>query len=121
MARRSKREVKPKADDPDSAPLPQRAIREIRRRVRDLDDPIRYVIVSAFTPRFILYFDVTSDSFVMNDLSGGTLFKRRAHAAAIAAVMRDGLQIVKVKVGRRGSLKALSPIKPRLPRRRPSG
>lgn len=113
MPRSSKRKAK---SGQSNGALPPGAIREIRRRIHDLDDPIRYVIVSAFTSRFLLYFDVTRDCFVMNDLSGGTLFKRRAHAAAVAAVMRDGMQIVKVKVGRRGSLKVLSRIKPRLPR-----
>jgi hypothetical protein len=33
-------------------------IKEINRRVKDSRDPVRYMLVSEFSRKFILYFDV---------------------------------------------------------------
>jgi hypothetical protein len=38
-----------------------------------MENPIPYAIASEFSRRFILYYDVTRDVFVMNDASGATL------------------------------------------------
>jgi hypothetical protein len=48
--------------------------RELQRRIDDLDDPTRFLLVSQLTPRFALYYNVTDDVYVMNDPKGGTLF-----------------------------------------------
>jgi hypothetical protein len=59
-------------------------IKEIDRRVRDSRDPVRYMLVSEFSRNFILYYDATSDTYVMNDASRGTLFKRREVADSVS-------------------------------------
>ena len=74
--------------------------RELRRRIRDLDDPTRYLLVSVFTPRFVLYYNVSNDTFGMNDPLLGTLFKRRAAAVAIQRLLRTGTQVVQCRADR---------------------
>ena len=67
----------------DFKPLSPAQIRELERRVRDSRDPIRYVLVSEFSRRFILYYNVSEDVYAMNDLAGGTLFKRLKTAESV--------------------------------------
>lgn len=56
-------------------------VRELRRRVRDLEDRTRYLLVSVFTPRMALYYNVSNDTFGMNNPSLGTLFKQRSRSS----------------------------------------
>ena len=63
----------PKRDVDDDSQLSPEWIRELKRRVKDSRDPVRYMLVSEFTRKFILYYDVTSDTYAMNDASRGTL------------------------------------------------
>lgn len=52
-------------------PLSPAQIRELRRRVRDLEDRTRYLIASVFIPRsFVLYYDVAGDTYLMNEPAG---------------------------------------------------
>lgn len=88
--------------------------RALQRRVRDLDDRTRYLLVSVFTPRMVLYYNVSNDTFGMNDPSLGTLFKRRAAAIAIQRLLRTGIQVVKCLADRHDRV-----VKSSLPRLRP--
>lgn len=102
---RSKRRVS--GDDPDLTPS---QIRELDRRIKDMDDPVRYLIVSEFGPRFILYYNVSDDTFAHNNPAGGTLFKRRAAAESIRKLLRSTVTIAKFSIkGKR--LKRISPIR----------
>src|SRR5262249_27287890 len=85
-------------------------IRELKRRVKDSRDPVRYMLVSEFTRKFILYYDVTSDTYVMNDASRGTLFKRREVAESVKAYLGEGVALVKF-TPKGGRLKCLSPFR----------
>jgi hypothetical protein len=109
-----------KAAADDLAPLTRSQIRQLQRQIRDLDDRTRYLLVSAFTKRFVLYYDVTTDTFVMNDPSLGTVFKRRAAAEAIRRLLRPGVEIVRCRVNRRNRLvkSSLPHLSPLLRRRR---
>ena len=49
--------------DEDFEPLSPAQIRELERRVRDSRDPIRYMLVSEFSRRFILYYNVSDDVY----------------------------------------------------------
>jgi hypothetical protein len=95
--------------------------RELQRRIDDLDDPTRFLLVSQLTPRFALYYNVTDDVYVMNDPKGGTLFKRRKAAAAVKTLLgkeksvriirceskrANGAQIPVLKFARRSSAQA---------------
>ena len=42
-------------------------MQELRRRVADVDDVTRYLLVSQIGPRFALYYNVADDVYVMND------------------------------------------------------
>ena len=85
-------------------------VREINRRVRDSENPVRYMLTSEFGRKFILYYDVSRDAFVMNDPSGGTLFKRREAAENVGRLLGRGVLIVKFTIKGR-KLKRLSPYR----------
>jgi len=75
------------------------------------------MVVSEFTRRFILYYNVSSGMFAMNDPSGGTLFKRREAAEGVKKLLGTGISIVKYTT--KGSkLRRLSPYRSRWIRRR---
>lgn len=88
--------------------------RELQRRIRDLNDRTRYLLVSVFSRRMVLYYDVTSDTFGMNNPSLGTLFKRRVAALAIQRLLRPGIQVIKCRADRHGCV-----VKSSLPRMLP--
>jgi hypothetical protein len=98
----------------DVPPLTPAQIRELKRRLVDLKDRKRFLLVSAFTARTAFYYDVSQDTWGMNDPSLGTLFKRRATATAVQRLLRDGVQVVRCRVNRRGRI-----IKKSVPRVRP--
>jgi len=87
------------ATDPEFDPLDDELtpaqIRELRRRLADLDDDTRYLLVSQMTPRFALYYNVADDVYVMNDPRGATLFKRRKAAVAVKALLGGSVRIVR--------------------------
>jgi hypothetical protein len=96
------------ADDDTS--LSPEWIKEINRRVKDSRDPVRYMLVSEFSRKFILYYNVTSDTFAMNDASRGTLFKRREAAESVKDHLGQGIALVKFTV-KGGKLERLSPFR----------
>jgi hypothetical protein len=102
--------IAPKEDVADEAPLSPEWIKEINRRVKDSRDPVRYMLVSEFSRKFILYFDVGTHTFAMNDASRGTLFKRREVAESVKAHLGKGVALVRFTV-KGGRLKRLSPFR----------
>jgi len=72
-------------------------IAELRRRVVDLDDVTRYLLVSQLAPRFALYYNVSDDVYVMNDPQGATLFKRHKTALAVKALLGGSIRILRCK------------------------
>lgn len=94
----------------DLEPLSPAQIRELERRVRDSRDPVRYMLVSEFTRRFILYYNVSDDVYAMNNPSEGTLFKRLKTAQSVKKLLGGKTSIVKYTTAR-GKLKRLSPYR----------
>jgi hypothetical protein len=94
----------------DDTPLFPEWIKEIKRRVKDSRDPVRYVLVSEFSRKFILYYDVSTDTFAMNIPSRGTLFKRREIAESVKDHLGQGIALVKFAI-KGGRLKRLSPLR----------
>ena len=82
--------------------------RELRRRLADVRNPIRYVVFSDITGdgRWRLWLDVTGDGYGMS-IDQATLFKRESVARAVAKEYSEGrrsdLLIAKIttKNGRR--------------------
>lgn len=85
-------------------------IKEVNRRVRDAEDPIRYMIASEFSRRFVLYYNVSSDSFVMNSPEHGTQFKRREIAARVMQLLGKHHALVKFTTAN-GKLRRLSAVR----------
>jgi hypothetical protein len=81
-----------------------------KRRVRYSRDPVRYMLVSEFSRKFILYYDVTTNTYAMNDASRGTLFKRREIAESVKSHLGEGVALIKFTV-KGGKLKRLSPFR----------
>lgn len=100
--------VRPQQSEEDEERLPPAFIKELKRRLRDSRDPVRYMLVSEFSRRFILYYNVSSDTYVMNEPSGGTLFKRREAAESVKKLLGKRISIVKY-MKKNGKLKRLSP------------
>jgi hypothetical protein len=103
----------------DDAPLSEAQIRGLRRRLADLKDPVRYLIVSEMGPRFALYYNVADDLYGMNDLTYATLFKRRAAALAVRRLLGRGTRVIQCTTQRRKGLRV--PVLHAKSRRRQKG
>ncbi|MHC4431856.1 MAG: hypothetical protein ACYTBS_08455 [Planctomycetota bacterium] len=88
-------------EDPGDWELTPAQIREIKRRLADADDPIRYLLVSQMGPRFSLYYNVSDDTYVMNDPSAATLFKRRKVAESVKETLGRRIRVVRCRTRRR--------------------
>jgi len=96
----------------DIEPLSREQIRELRRRVEDSRNPVRYVVFSDISGngRWRLWLDVSSDGYGMS-IDQATLFKREHVARAVAKAYSEGrrreLLIAKIttKNGKRRVLK----------------
>src|SRR5262245_2260597 len=60
--------IAPKEEVDDDPQLSPEWIRELKRRVKDSHDPVRYMLVSEFSRKFILYYEHLCD-----ERSRGTL------------------------------------------------
>lgn len=94
--------------DPD--PLSPAERREILRRIRDMDDPTRYLIRDRLFEgrRMQLYYNVSDDVWTSSK-ADATLFKRRPSAAAIARLLGSRTRIIKV-AGKRGKSGRVKPV-----------
>jgi hypothetical protein len=110
LAGRGGRTSRPDRSDTDDEPISPKLARELARQIKEIRDPTRYVIVSAFTRRFLLYYDVRDDSYPMNNLESATLFKRRSVAEAVMSVLGDHHVIMTVRLGKNGAIKRVTPL-----------
>ena len=92
------------AGDDEDPPLTPAQRRALDRHVKDMEDRTRYLLVSATLPGISLYYLVQEDSWVFDDPTTATLFKRRASANAIRALLRPGVFVVPCAVDDRGRL-----------------
>ena len=110
-----KERLKPEIPEDDDELSPEQ-IRELKRRIADHRNPVRYVIYSDLLPggRWRLFFNVSADTFC-DELDTATLFKREHVARAVAKVYskgrRNDLFIAKIttKNGKRKVLKYEKP------------
>jgi hypothetical protein len=106
-----RRRVAPEAAEDGAAPTSAAWRKEIARRIKDMNDPIRYVIVSAFSRRLLLYYDASSDSLPANEIAGATLFKRLAVAQAAMGALGTNYVLMKVRLRKDGSIKRLKSLR----------
>jgi len=85
-------------------PLTAAERRELERRIKDADDPRRYLIVATTLPWFSLYYEIQSDAWLLDDPARATLFKRRAVAHAVSEQLKPGVAVVPCSVDARGRL-----------------
>jgi hypothetical protein len=85
-------------------PLTAAERRELERRIKDADDPRRYLIVATTLPWFSLYYEIQSDAWLLDDPARATLFKRRAIAQAVCEQLKPGVAVVPCSVDDRGRL-----------------
>ena len=103
--RKSKQAPLPQsAGDDEDPPLTPAQRRALDRHVKDMEDRTRYLLVSATLPGISLYYMVQEDSWSFDDPTTATLFKRRASARAIQALLRPGVFVVPCEVDDRGRL-----------------
>lgn len=95
--------------------LTRAQVRELRRRMADLDDATRYILVSHVGPRFALYYNVSEDMYAMNDPKDATVFKRRRAAVAIKKLLGGAIRIVRCESKRDGGVRV--PVLRATPRR----
>ena len=60
------------------------------RRVKDLDDPTRYVIASAWTRKHVAFYDIEQAVYDVGEITPACLFRRRADAEAVALSLDRG-------------------------------
>ena len=85
-------------------PLTRLQMRELDRRVKDMEDRTRYLLVNAFTRKFALYYNVSDDVYAVDSPENATLFKRRKAALAIRRLLGGRVEIAPCRVDRRGGL-----------------
>ena len=100
------RMAKASADD-DFPPLTKAQLAELKRRVAEHDDPTRYLVVSAFSKRFALYYEVEINGYTHNRPEDATAFKSLDVAQAVLKALskgrrHSGLQIIRARKTKTG-------------------
>ena len=119
MTKKTKQEEVPE----DIEPLSPEWRRELKRRLDDLDNPVRYVVFSDITGngRWRLWLDVSGDGYGMS-IDQATLFKREHVARAVAKMYAEDrsndLLIAKITT-RSGKRQVLKYEKPKTGQRLP--
>ena len=108
MLKRKRSDRTRSAGDDEEPPLTAAERRMIERQLRDTEDRTRYLLASVTVPGFSLYYVLQDDVWSLDDPSLATLFKRRAAARAIQALLRPGVHIVPCKVDEDGRLELSS-------------
>jgi hypothetical protein len=97
------------ADDSAFPPPTAAEIDELDRIVAEMDDPTRYLVVSAFSRRFCLYYDAESNCYTHNRPGDATHFKCIDVARAVLKSLQgrrkrrhSNLQIIRAKKTKTG-------------------
>lgn len=109
--RRREDDKKASADAGDDSPLTAMQIRVIERRAADLADPVRYLLASRMTPRFVLYYNVSDDTYVLNEPASATLFKRRKAAESVKRLLSGRIHVIRCTTNYRNGQRV--PLLPR--------
>lgn len=89
-----------------------RDLAELKRRLHEHDDPVRYIVVSSLLRGWAMVYDVANNVYCHEHVSEGCVIKDRKLAQAIAMQLRDNrsrpsdlhvLPIVKTKYGFRAT------------------
>jgi hypothetical protein len=78
--------------------------RELERAIKDLEDRTRYLLASSIGERITLYYNIADDTYTWDEPKSATLFKRKAAATKIRALLGSGVQVLECRVDKRGQL-----------------
>jgi hypothetical protein len=78
--------------------------RELLRRVREANDPRRYLLASVFTARFVLYYNVEHHAYVLGKPEEATAFKSRRAAVAVLKTLGKNVALITAKRRKDGTL-----------------
>ncbi len=90
-------------EEVEDPPLTAVQRRALERQVKDIEDRARYLLVATL-PGLSLYYLMHDDAWAFDDPTSATLFKRRAAAKAIQAMLRPGVYVVPCEVDAGGKL-----------------
>lgn len=78
--------------------------RELLRRIREADDPRRYLLASVFTPKFVLYYIVEDNVYILRNAEKATAFKSRRAAEAVRKTLGKHIALIPAKRRKDGTL-----------------
>jgi|GEM_PF-4462818 len=105
LERQSKRWASTQVPTGDEVEPLTRAQRQVlNRRLRDSRDPTRYLVASVPAPHFILYYNVSDDTFAVNNPRAGTLFKSKVIAEAVRRPLGRHQTLLTCQVRKNGQL-----------------
>ena len=83
MARERARELRAEPQ------ISRKQVDELNRRMRDFQNPVRFVVVSSFLAHWAMVYDPTNNTYCHQYISEGCLVKNRRVAEAIAKALED--------------------------------
>ena len=95
------------AEETANSELTPSQLEELKRRIKEMDDPKRFFLASVFTPSFVLYYNVADDVFVMNNPAHATVFKRQAVAEAVRRNLGEKIVLLEARKKKGGEVKLL--------------
>jgi hypothetical protein len=98
-----KSKAKKPLEEDDFVTLSKSEMRKLRKQLEDYHDPTRYLLVSEFDPTFRgfkLYYNLSEDTYVLEDPKHATLFKRRKTALAVKRLLSSRVKIVQCRTRR---------------------
>jgi hypothetical protein len=95
------------AEETENSEVNPSQLRELHRRIKQMDDPRRFFLASVFTPSFVLYYNVADDVYVMNNPAHATAFKRRAIAEAVRRKLGEKIVLLEARKKKDGEVKLL--------------
>lgn len=92
--------------------LTKKEERSLRAQIADIEDTKRFVVESRIGKTLRFYYTVENDTYVVNDLTEATLFKRRKAAEAIVEFLtkRDRIKRNK-RISREGRFRVVPVIR----------
>jgi hypothetical protein len=85
-------------------PLSRTEERELKRRLDDVRDRTRYILISNLLPGYTMFYNVSEDTFTLNDPQYATIFKRRPTPRMIKDILGERGEAVKCRVDTHGYL-----------------
>jgi hypothetical protein len=70
-------------------------LKRLKQSIAESRETRRYVIESSLMPGFTFYYNVSHHGYGLNDPEQATLFHQRQQALAVAALLREGVKVVR--------------------------